>query len=73
MVKIRVFRIEWDTDGESVNLPTEVVMDVEKEVLEDRTGIADRLSELYGWCVREFRFWEIRAKGKANELANSIR
>lgn len=51
---IRVYGIEWDTDGispESLGLPVEV--QVPSSVGED--GIADWLSDRYGWCVEGFR------------------
>lgn len=51
--KVRFYDIKWDTDGAEVNLPTEVVLDVEctVDVLEEG---ADILSDKYGWCVFSF-------------------
>lgn len=45
-----VYDIKWDTDGEEINLPTEV--DFAEEIEEDM--IADTLSDIYGWCVESF-------------------
>lgn len=61
-----VFDIDWDTDGESVDLPEEVRVWLEPESgdiedFEDEEGIeakiADILTEEYGWCVNDFD-WE---------------
>jgi hypothetical protein len=45
-MKLRCFEIDWDTDGEAVDLPTEVVVEVEEE-----DEAADALSDRFGWCV----------------------
>ncbi len=42
--------IKWETDGEVVNLPTEVEVD---DGLSD-DEIADYLSDTYGWLVNGF-------------------
>ena len=45
-----VSKIEWETDGEEIDLPTEV------EVADglDDDQIADYLSDTYGWLVISF-------------------
>lgn len=63
-----VHDIDWDTEGEDVDLPT----DVEVPVDEDDAGISDEvleeylsdwLSEEYGYCHRGFVYMEVnRAK-----------
>lgn len=45
-----VSRIIWETDGEVVDLPTEV--EVDDNLSEDE--IADYLSDTYGWLVVSF-------------------
>ena len=64
MAKIRVWDIEWDTDGENVDLPTEVIIDdLPEERMQELIneigyyddGIADELSDRYGWCVWTFQ------------------
>lgn len=50
---IRVYNIEWDTDGEYIpELPTEVELDdyIDGEYIED-DDVADVLSDMYGWCI----------------------
>lgn len=50
MRQVRFFDIEWDTDDEVVNLPSEKIMEVDDNIdLEDES--ADVLSDKYGWCV----------------------
>jgi len=56
-MKIRFLEIKWDTDGESVQLPDEVVLTVGDDVDVDLEG-ADVLSDEYGWCVFSFN-WEL--------------
>ena len=56
-VKVKVWDIEWDTDGENVpELPSEIMLE-----LEDLDGlgvndqdVADELSDRYGFCVNSF-------------------
>lgn len=44
--------IEWDTDGEDVDLPTELTVDAEAHGIKDPdTELADWLSDRYGWAV----------------------
>jgi len=50
-MKFHVHAIVWDTDGESVDLPTETTVEVENA---DR--IADTLSDKFGWCVTAFQY-----------------
>ena len=46
-----VTNIKWETDGEEVDLPTEV--EVDDDFLSD-DEIADYLSDTYGWLVISF-------------------
>ena len=47
---MRVTNIKWETDGEVVDLPTEV--EVEDGMSDDE--VADFLSDEYGWLVNGF-------------------
>jgi hypothetical protein len=49
MKEFKCTYIDWDTDGEAVNLPASVVIEAE-----DEDSIADALSDKYGWCVSSF-------------------
>ena len=63
---ITVKRIEWDTDGEDVDLPEVVYIDLDdllydgetEEILDDCEEIYDRiadyLSDNYGFCMFNF-------------------
>jgi hypothetical protein len=56
-MSIRVTDIVWDTDGDGVDLPTEMVVDTAAEGIEDPdTEIADWLSNKFGWCVNGFQY-----------------
>jgi hypothetical protein len=46
----KVYDIIWETDGEPVELPTEV--EIPESVDDD--FIADYLSDTYGWLVESF-------------------
>ena len=47
---MKVTNIIWETDGEEVNLPTEV--EVDDNMSDDE--ITDYLSDTYGWLVISF-------------------
>ena len=48
-VRVRVFDIQYDTDGQVVDLPTELIFDdVERSDVYD---LADRISDKTGFCV----------------------
>lgn len=47
----RVFDIMWDTDGEDINLPKEIILS--KDI--DNDDIADYLSDEYGFCIFSFK------------------
>jgi len=58
---IKVCEIEWQTDGEEVDLPENVTIDsdeIDAFELEDEeqlnTAIADHLSDTYGYLVEGF-------------------
>lgn len=52
MVEVEMYDIEWDVDDEFVDmgLPHKVSMFVRQEAVPD--GLADVLSDSYGWCVK---------------------
>ena len=47
--------IMWDTDGEAVDLPADVVLEVDDN-LDVATEGADVLSDKFSWCVESFNF-----------------
>lgn len=47
---MKATNIKWETDGEAVELPSEMI--IPEEVDED--GIADYLSDETGWLVDSF-------------------
>lgn len=52
---VRFSDIVWDTDGESVDLPTTVELEGDSDIdLEDEG--ADVLSDEFGWCVASFAY-----------------
>jgi len=61
MTTIKITQIEWDTDGESVDLPKSVTITVEdwatgtdEAQIED--WVSDYLSDEYGYCHHGFDF-----------------
>jgi hypothetical protein len=50
-MKIKTTSIDWDTDGEEVDLPQVVELEVE-----DEDSIADALSDKYGWCISSLNY-----------------
>lgn len=57
MKKVRVFDIEWETDGESPDLPSEVIV-ISPEEDVHTGGLLSYLSDSYGWLVLDMK-WEI--------------
>jgi len=58
MKHYKAYDIKWDTDGENVNLPSEVTIEMDDDADVSLEG-ADVLSDKYGWCVSRFSFEEI--------------
>ena len=46
MPKFHATDIVWDTDGEKVDLPNDVIIEAE-----DEDAVVDALSDEYGWCI----------------------
>ena len=57
-VKANVVNIQWDTDGEDVNLPTQV----EIPFYMDGDDIAGMLSDEYGFCVLGFNIEQVEVE-----------
>ena len=64
MVQIECYNIDWETDGEPVELPDSVIIELEEDKdltlpeLVDERG-ADALSDEYGWLVNSYRWREV--------------
>jgi hypothetical protein len=63
MVTYKCTEIQYDTDGEDVDLPTEIQIELsEREVSDDDDDanieelLADAISDETGWCVESFRW-----------------
>ena len=56
VISIAVFKIDWETDGESVpELPNKVVMAIDLQSGKDANDqICDFLSDQYGWLVNDY-------------------
>lgn len=54
--RIKFSEIEWQTDGEEVELPSSVVLEVSDDFDVEENG-ADLLSDKYGWLVESY-LWE---------------
>lgn len=58
-IPVKVYDIEWDTDGEDVDLPTNVEIDVPTPIFNDgkeevEEFISDALTDEYGFCHMGF-------------------
>lgn len=54
MVEVELYDIDWDTDGEEVDLPKTIRRMVHQEYIPD--NLADLLSNEYGWCVNSLNY-----------------
>lgn len=65
-IKVKVNDIKWDTDGEEVELPKNLIMEIWHKELDDVNDdfeleeyISDTLSNMYGFCHFGFKFTRI--------------
>ena len=56
-MKFKCTNIQWDTDGENVNLPDTAVVTCDS--IED---VCDALSDKYGFCLKWFEVEKVRAR-----------
>jgi hypothetical protein len=54
-MKIEVTNIVYDTDGESVDLPSEMIVNVDG-IIDIDQEIADAISDKTGWCVGSYNY-----------------
>lgn len=54
--KFEVSNIKWDTDGQKVNLPKKMTIEIPDDVQDDEVGdyIEDEISNITGWCHKGF-------------------
>lgn len=57
MKKYRAYNINWDTDGEDVELPDEVMFEMDDDEDPSIDG-ANVISDMYGWCINHFLYEE---------------
>ena len=54
---IRIYEIEYDTDGEEIELPTELTLDVNTNDVEEIADLAsDYISDTTGFCHNGFKW-----------------
>lgn len=58
-LKLYASEIDWDTDGATVDLPSEVEIPIPVSMEyqlqeEDDSVLSDFLSDTFGWCVNSF-------------------
>jgi hypothetical protein len=54
-MKVKASNIDWDTDGETLALPNEVMVDMDEDA-EISIEIADAISDRYGFCINSLVF-----------------
>ena len=56
-MKVKAFDIDWDTDGEEVDLPNDTIIDVDVEDDDDVSErVCDALSDKFGFCINHCQF-----------------
>ena len=78
--KYKVSSIDWDTDGEDVELPSEMTLDVEfgenpqnMDVEAIIDCVADALSDATGWCVKYFEWEDMDDSPTAKEILGRVK
>jgi hypothetical protein len=51
----RAYDIDWDTDGFDIDLPDDALISLDDDADPSLEG-ADKLSDMFGWCVNHFSF-----------------
>jgi hypothetical protein len=59
-MRYRAFNIDFDTDGEEIGLPTELVIEMDDDA-DPNLELADAISDKTGWCVNSFEFEKLDA------------
>lgn len=52
-MKYDCYDIIWETDGEEVSLPSEIIIEDDQELNDD--DLLDRLSNKTGWLINNFK------------------
>lgn len=60
MKLVKAFNIQWDTDGEGIDLPSEAFFKVDND-FDLNEGLADLLSDEYNFCV-DYAEYEVVAE-----------
>jgi hypothetical protein len=62
-MEYRVYDIDYDTDGQAVDLPESLVLTID-DGLDPSIYLADEISDETGWCVNSFQFERIKNEDK---------
>jgi len=49
-MRLNISNIKWDTDGQAINLPSCVALDVDKD-FDIELETANTLSDMFGYCI----------------------
>jgi len=73
--KVEASDINWDTDGEEVDLPSETVVEVEADTTEEaKEKVVDELSDKHGWCINSLKSNVLNEsiKGNTKQFINNV-
>ena len=60
MKTYKAFNIDYETDGENVDLPEELFFEIDDEDFDPAYELADLISDRTGWLVNGFSFEEVK-------------
>ena len=60
MKTYRAFNIDYETDGENVDLPEELFFEIDDEDFDPVDELADLISDTTGWLVNGCSFEEVK-------------
>lgn len=66
--KYKCTNIRWDTDGETLDLPTEVIVEIDTNTDDVEEAISDALSDQIGFCHFGFDYVRIRKNTSKGRL-----
>lgn len=68
-MSIKITTIDWDTDGHEVELPDELIVDIEAEgIVDPDNHLADWLSDKYGWTVKGLVYESVAEDEPSNSV-----
>lgn len=71
-MKYKVFKIEYDTDGEQIDLPTEIEIEISDDSSDIYETLSDKISEITGFLHLGFNYEPVFTKKEIKEFLKTF-